>query len=408
MKIALLASCFLPHIGGAEVVIHNLAIHLRRMGHNPHVITWWGNWRRIRGQLPYPVHPLLPRSYTESDRTRLEKHGLIRKGMGRQIRFYQWLYSFDILHVHLAHPMMGPLSVRTGSESPPPFVMTCHGGDLLYDETARYGARRNPVLDRLVRDSILACDQVTSHSFLMDAEYLGMGVPKGRITRIPNGADVSRIAGVPVDRRMLREQHGIPADAPLCITVGRHVAVKGYHYIPAIMELLASSGLDMWWVLIGADTEKIREMTKSAEIRTRLITLSAIGMNDHARVSEKVSHFPPEEIIRWYKTADMYVHPAIMEAFGNIIIEAMAAGLPVVATDRTGASECVEKAQCGLIARSGDVADMADKIMQLAADDARRADMAQKARRGAEAYDWPLIAQRYSEVYEKAVGFGKR
>ena len=145
MKIAFLASTFLPTIGGAEVLMHNLAIHLQKMGHEVHVITWWGNWIKIRGKLPYPVHPLLPRSYTEKDRSRLEGKGVWSNWVARQVLLYQRRYSFDVFQIHNACPL-GPLCARVLVRAGLPVVMRCTGGDLLYDESMRYGFRCNPVL----------------------------------------------------------------------------------------------------------------------------------------------------------------------------------------------------------------------------------------------------------------------
>ena len=105
MKIAFLASTFLPTIGGAEVVIHNLAIHLGRLGHDVHVITWWGNWMQVPGKLPYSVRPLLPRSYTKADRRLLNEKGLAGSRVARQVQFYHLIQSYNLFHIHCANPM---------------------------------------------------------------------------------------------------------------------------------------------------------------------------------------------------------------------------------------------------------------------------------------------------------------
>lgn len=400
MKIAMLASCFLPVIGGAEVVVHNLAVHLQRMGHEVFVITWWGNWRRIWGRLPYRVLPLLPRSYTESDRAKLESTGQIRRGIGRQIRFYHWLCSFDVMNVHLAHPMMGPLSVKGQSKSLPPFVMTCHGGDLLYDETIRYGARRHPVLRRLVEENILACDQVTANSALMYDQYTQVGVPPEGIARIPSGVDVQRIVNMQVNKVRWREEHDIHKNCFLCLTVGRNARCKGSQLIPKILFRLLKKGIDCCWVVVGEESDKILDLPEAQAIRSKLYCYSSVNPGNQ---TENVLYLPPGEIVKWYKSSDLYVHPALLESFGNVIIEAMAAGLPVVATDRTGASECVEKAQCGLVAKTGDVEDIADKITQLAKNEPLRAEMSKRAVQASMEYDWPVIARKYLDVYERLV-----
>ena len=402
MNIAILASSFLPSIGGAEVAIHNLALQFRKMGHRVHVITWWGNWVRIRGQLPYSVLPLLPRSHTDKDRDALENQGKPGPGVGRQVRFYRRLFSLDVVNIQIGSPF-GPLCVPALSRARVPVVMTCQGWDLLRDAAMRYGVRLNPVHDRVLTDAIRACDLITSTSPLMDAEYLGMGVPKDRILRIPNGADVSRIRAAIPAGRSLREKHGIPADAKLLLTVGRNVRFKGFDYIPKILRRLLDAGRDPWWVVVGAETEGLRALGEQEGVGSRLVTIPTIGMAIGEGWTGRLCGLPPDEVIQWYRTADLYVHPAIVEPFGNIVVESMAAGLPLVVTDGTGSAECVEKAGCGWVAKSRDVQDLADKIGRLIEDAPLRREMAVRARDGAVGYDWPAVAKQYVAAYERAI-----
>ena len=402
MKIAFLASTFLPAIGGAEVVMHNLAIHLRKMGHEVHIITWWGNWSKVRGQLPYPVHPLLPRSHTEGDKNQLNGNGAVKPWVSRQVLWYQRRFSFDFIQIHNAYPF-GPLCAQALARAGLPVGMLCTGGDLLYDPSLRYGLRCNPVLGRVLVESILACRQVVATSHLMENEYRAAGVPPEKITRIPNGVDVAGIARVADPGLALRKAHGIPADAPLLLTVGRNVVAKGYQYIPNVLRVLQDRGLDPWWVVIGAETECLGDLAVREGVRSRLLTLQTIGGTDSSDWRKRLVDLPSAELVRWYKTADLYVHPGILEAFGNIVVEAMAAGVPLVVTEGTGASDCVRKARCGLVAKTGDVEDMASNIQRLLVDAALRQEMGGRAKEGAAEYDWPLIAGKYAAAYETAI-----
>lgn len=402
MKIAFLASTFLPAIGGAEVVMHNLAIHLRKMGHEVHIITWWGNWSKVRGQLPYPVHPLLPRSHTEGDKNRLNGNGAVKPWVSRQVLWYQRRFSFDFIQIHNAYPF-GPLCAQALARAGLPVGMLCTGGDLLYDPSMRYGLRCNPVLGRVLVESILACRQVVATSHLMENEYRAAGVLPENVVRIPNGVDVAGIARVADPGPALRKAHGIPADAPLLLTVGRNVVAKGYSLIPKVLRALQDRGLDPWWVVIGLETECLRDLAAREGVHSRLLTLQTIGGTDSADWRKRLVDLPSAELVRWYKTADLYVHPGLLEAFGNVVVEAMAAGLPLVVTHGTGASDCVEKARCGRVAQTGDVGDMASQIQGLLVDGAMRKEMAVRAKEGAAEYDWPLVAAQYAAAYESVL-----
>lgn len=402
MNIAILASSFLPTIGGAEVAVHNLAMQFGKMGHRAFVVTWWGSWRQIRGQLPYPVLPLLPRSHTDRGRDALENKGRPGKWVGFQILCYARLFGFDVANVQVGSPL-GPLCVSALSRAGIPVVMTCQGWDLLHDREMRYGFRLNPVHDRVLSDAIRGCDLITSHSPLMDREYRGMGVEAERVVRITNGVDAGRMGSVEPATAALRARYGIPLDAPLLLTVGRNVRFKGFDYIPQILRRLVEAGKNPWWAVVGADTEVLRTAAAQAGVADRLIVVPTLGLPRGGRLAEKLCGLPPDELIRWYKAADLYVHPAIVEPFGNIVVEAMAAGLPLVVTDGTGSAECVEKHRCGWVAQSRNVEDMADKIVRLLGDVALRREMSARAKAGASEYDWPMIAGQYVAAYERAV-----
>ena len=104
LNIALLASSLLPRVGGAEVVVHNLAEGLRREKHRVDVITWWGQCRVMRHLVAYPVRPFLPRSFTWSGVGTWKRRGVAGLTMGLQVAFYQARFRYDLWHIHLAFP----------------------------------------------------------------------------------------------------------------------------------------------------------------------------------------------------------------------------------------------------------------------------------------------------------------
>jgi glycosyltransferase involved in cell wall biosynthesis len=110
---------------------------------------------------------------------------------------------------------------------------------------------------------------------------------------------------------------------------------------------------------------------------------------------------PHEEIAATYWDADILINPSFSEAFGMSLVEAMAAGKPVIATRTGGMTEIVASAQAGFLVERGDAAGLAEAILQLLANDELRHEMGRRGRRAVqEKYAWPRVAERLLHCYE--------
>ncbi len=98
-----------------------------------------------------------------------------------------------------------------------------------------------------------------------------------------------------------------------------------------------------------------------------------------------------------YAKAHALVLPSLEDGFGLVVLEAMACGLPVIVSDRTGAAECVSEGVDGYVVRAGDVDALAERMARLAGDRTRAATMGRAARSKAEQYPWSAYRQRLVE-----------
>ncbi len=111
---------------------------------------------------------------------------------------------------------------------------------------------------------------------------------------------------------------------------------------------------------------------------------------------------PYAGIVEQYRAADVYVQPSLSEAFPLPVLEAMAAGLPVVASRVGGIPEAVQDGQTGLLVPPGSAPALAEALLALLADqDRRRALGAAGRQRALEAYPWDVIAQELCEQYQR-------
>lgn len=105
-----------------------------------------------------------------------------------------------------------------------------------------------------------------------------------------------------------------------------------------------------------------------------------------------------EKLARAYASADVFVFPSTTDTFGNVILEAQAAGLPCVVSDQGGPRELVTDGADGFVTRGGDLAELCDATRRLCADQERRRIMGAAARKRVEDRSWPNAAQRFWEI----------
>lgn len=396
MKIALPVSSFLPRIGGAEVVVHNLAIHLRRLGHDAQVVTWWGLWRDVRGRLPYPMRPLLPGSYTAKSRQAWQEGRGQSAWVGLQTAFWQRLLRFDVWNIHLAHPLAF-LMQPTLQRLKVPLVTTCHGDDILIMPEIGSDIRLNPHLDAALAKAYAGSAAVTAISASIHQAFAGLGLPEGKICDIPNGVDVERIQARASRRDAVRQHWGLGPDEPLLISVGRDHPAKNYELVPRIAAALKRAGHAFRWFVVGAGTARVQKLAEEAGLGALVQAIPAIPPSGAA------FDMPPDGVIDLYHAADVFVMTSLMEGLPMVLIEAMAAGLPVVATRVPGCTDLVRDGEQGFLVDPQDAEDGAARLGQLLQDRAVRQAMSVRSRQESARYAWPRVAARYVACYEQVL-----
>ena len=399
VNIALLASTFLPRIGGAELAVHNLATQLAKMGHEVAVIAWWGHWRGVRGALSYPVRPLLPRSFTRTALHRLQAGQTWINPVPPQLALYQKRFRFDVWNIQHAFPL-GVLATAGLRQRGIPVVITPQGDDVIHDPGSQYDLLENPRIRQLMSTCLRAAHRVTATSPAMRAAIEGLGVPPASIVDIPNGVSVERFTGGPDRRAETRRAHGLPADVPVILSVGRNHAQKGYDLIPPTMVELMRRNADCVWVIVGMDSDLVLKGVPS-DVAARIRCLPPLLEKDPRKSG--YDHLPSDGLIDLYRACDIYALPSRNEPFGMVVAEALAAGLPVVGTTGMGAPDMVAEGAGGFIVEKNNPAALAAKLEVLLRDKSLCERMGRYNREKARQYDWKVVARQYVACFEAAV-----
>ena len=308
-----------------------------------------------------------------------------------EIKLLQNRENFDVWQIIGSYPAG---YVARGLSPKVPLVLRTHGEDVQVNDMLGYGLRRDKVLNNRIVSTLLRMDKVVALTDSMADDYLNIGILPHKIEVIPNGVSVESCYRVEQ-----REKNILLPDVigkPLLLTVGRYHLKKGYEYIPDIAAYLVDWGLDFRWLIVGKDSNKIDEEIGNRDLERYVITLDEIGVDTGG---SGMFSMPNEKLTEVYRSADVFVFPSLLEGFPRVVVEAMAAGLPVVTTDAEGCKDVVEHGHTGLISPSADSESMAKNIEILLRNENMRKKFSDTAKESAAGYEWSKITSRYEEMY---------
>lgn len=273
-----------------------------------------------------------------------------------------------LVHSHLYHAnLYGRLAARLARV---PALATVHN---VYTRSKLHRRLLNRLLSRATARVIAVSDEVRRDLIEQD------GIDAAKVVTIRNGIDLRRVE-TRLSRKEARERLAIPDDALAIGCVGRLEEQKGHRFL-----LQAAAQLDSSCRIFVVGDGRLRHELE-AQARGRVTFLGA--RSDVA------------EILR---ALDIFVMPSLWEGLSLAMLEAMAAGLPLVISDVSGVAQAFGGEECGLRVPPGDAVALADAIRLLAESPQRRASMGEAARRRARAeFDIEVMIKRLAAVYEDA------
>ncbi|MBV8200779.1 MAG: glycosyltransferase [Acidobacteria bacterium] len=297
---------------------------------------------------------------------------------------------FDLVHAHWIVPnglaaaaaLPGP-----GAGATPAMAIGLHGSDVFLSE--RRGVRR------LVRWALRRARLLTGSSPELVERVCALGFPAARSRVIPYGVDTARFSPDRSRRRLWRERLGIGDGAPLLLAVGRMAAKKGFGVLTAALPRLLAELPELHVALAGGGDLLPELAAATAPWRARVHLPGAVLR---------------DSLPDLYRAADVFVLPAVHDEKGNVdglpnvILEAMASGLPVVASGISGIPLAVEDRASGLLVPERDAEALGAALRRLLEDGQEARRMGERGRRKAESeLTWDAIAARHREAYELAL-----
>ena len=312
---------------------------------------------------------------------------------------------YDVVHTH--YWLSGQVGWLAADRWDVPLVHTMHTLARVKNAALAPGDAPEPLGRIIGEEQVVAEADALVASTDAEAEDLvrDYAADPARVHVVPPGVDLDLFSPSPgattgdatarrAHRRGLRADLGLPVDGGLVLFAGRVQPLKGPDVLVRALGVLAERGEPVpTLVVLGGPSGRptaVRELEALAY---------QVGVSDRLVVRPPVRR---DELVRWYRAADVVAVPSHNETFGLVAAEAEASGTPVVAAGVGGLRTVVEDQVSGVLVPGHDPQTWARVLADLLADDARLARFGDGARRAGERFGWDAAALRMLDVYAQA------
>ena len=375
MKILMIAPQFRPLVGGYELAAERLASILVRRGS---AVTILAERRHLGWPRREDVNGVKVRRWFCVFRPGWHTATSILALCGALLRFGP---IHDVWHVHQygVHSAMTLLLGRLLRR--PVVIKITSSGQTGIGPTLAAG--RVPKVATLLHRKASAIVALTNETA---SEVRAFGVEPRRIHLLGNGVDTETFSPLdPARRECLKRQRGLDARRVIVCVGGLRPEKNIAGLLDAWHQAVPRLG-DAWTLLIVGDGPERQRINAQ---------ICDLNLGSSVRMIG-----PTEEVCEWLAVADLFVSCSRREGLSNALLEALSTGLPVVVTNVSGASECVEQPGTGLVVPVDQPTALSDALVELAHDDERRVAMGARARRVAvEKFSIERIAESYETLY---------
>jgi glycosyltransferase involved in cell wall biosynthesis len=364
---------FLPITGGGEFVVHHLANQWCKQGHevcvfnsltaeatHPEALYGVERYKIMRGATRFGYH-------------RFPWVNVSTKSLNRLIN----KFNPDVISGHFAIPVAFYLANLKPARK---WIITSHGADVVAGLPD--SQRELYHVDDLLGTVLNKATAVVSISQIAQESIEQLGVDKSRIKYIPNGADIEKFSNR-VDPNF-KHENSIPNDAKFMLTIARNSAQKNLLLgIKAFAEI-AETLPGLYYVIAGPGTTNLTSHINGYGLQNRIITRERL-MGD--------------ELIAAYQQADIFLSTSYWEFCPLVILESMAAGLPLIATNVPGNIDLIEDGVNGVLVESNNHIDVAQAISKLMNDPSLCQSLKRANLEKVKSYSWDHISKRYLELF---------
>ena len=370
MKILEVSSCFPPSRGGVERCVHELSTRFAEHGHEVTVVT------STRGKSPKYHSEIL-------DGLRVirypERYHLFEAPLVPMIATSALTMDYDVIHIHGMSPTITDFSILLARLRRKPIVVTYHN-DAETEQMGRITKLAAFVYSSLAAHILCRADVVVSSTRSYAHTSPSLRYCLGKLRVIPMGVDAKKYERI----HEVAGEGVIDEESSNILFVGQLKDYKGVEVLLEALYLLRSEGHLVKANIVGTGPQ-LENLKKQTVL---------LGMNNAVTFWGNIHE---DQLLRLYAKCDTFVLPSLnrREAFGIVLLEAMAAGRTVVASDIPGVNEVALKGN-GYLAPPNDAESLARSILE-SIRNKRHPDLMRKV---AQDHTWDKLAFRYESIFE--------
>jgi glycosyltransferase involved in cell wall biosynthesis len=369
MRIVVMTPFFVPNwIGGTEIATSEIARVLASRGHDVHLIT--------SGDEGLPKESIDEGFFIH--RMARKRYSFLANRLF-ELRMLRMLLKIHPEIVHVQTIQFGISALLAKLLFQIPYVIYVRGGDV-YDDLSVPGLafmtkillKNASVVVVLTRDMKKRIQEVYMRDVIV----------------IPNGIDVEKFGDLPKNEARTTLQ--IDGDKKIVTFVGSLLGYKGVEYLIRATKLMVETRTDVHTLIIGDGPNKdmLEHLTQQLQ------------MSNYTTFKGRIQH---EQIPYYLAASDIFVLPSLTEGFPNVLLEAMASGLPIVATDVKGVSEFITDGENGFLVEPQNAKKIAESVLSILNSEEVRERISSNNKLKARDFGWEHIVDNLETVYNSCL-----
>ncbi len=369
MKIAQVTATFPPYMAGTGNVAYNQARILHERGHKITVFTAAPSGSDVKpGAFPFAVE-YLPTVF------RLGNAPLTPALLYK-------LRGFDVIHLHYPYIFGAELTLAASKRFHIPYVLTYHNQLL---QPGSWKQILFSLYNHLMEPVILRQSAAVMAVSLDHFQSLHRRNHNEQTVEVPNGVDTALFR--PLDKEACRMHLEWPLDRPIVLFVGALDSAHQFKNVPVLLDA-------------------VKQAAKVSNVYTAIIGTGNLQPLYSAHATSDVNFMGHvDDLLEPYNAADVTVLPSSTpESFGLVLVESMACGTPVIASDLPGVRTVVDEGHTGLLVPPGDTQALAQALTRLLSEPALIKQYGRNSRQHVEnKYQWPKVVDQLEQVYRQVL-----
>ena len=288
----------------------------------------------------------------------------------------------DLIHAHWAYPD-GYGMIGLAKKWNIPLVVSALG------TLERITAYEGSYTSKQIIETMNFAESILSVSEDIKLHVVNLGIEEDKIIVVPNGVDIEKFK--PLGKKNSRNLLNLPENKNIILFVGSLGSIKGVEYLIKAAKDFVNTDTELY--LVGRDDGLKKSLVKMAQELKIIDFIKFIGPVNH------------EKIPIWISASDILVLPSLSEGRPNVVLEALACEVPVVATDVGGIPELMIEGETGYLVPAKNPVQLSEKINKLLENENLRAKMGKFGRKSIiqRGLTWEAHAKKTVEIYSKLV-----